>query len=707
MNGSYLAFPGEEGTSAESDLYHHATRNNNQAQHSFLGESSQLQVQQPTLYAAAAYNPQYTTFTQDHHSLYMPAHLPDTLNHPPSLHNTTTTYSSLPHNNALKDYPAYHLAQFAAADSYHNNTLQPPNNLLSYHETDAPDPLLFMTSLLSSSTTAIDKSSSEEFVMPPWLNELTIPCSALSLTPLTGKEVVQRVQWCMNDVLTRYIPCVDFLVECQQSLRKGLAVATRRIRRQEALTPVQFCTTFVEPLPGQFYAKSSTTMEQGALQEAVRELQTLVNDARNCIRQGSEAVKNTFLGGMKDGESWGLRKWLSRHGNALRICTDLECLLAACKQLDRACTKTQQLARLLRPMAQRTLEQLKREIPASYQEVSAAHPYLPFFHRLEAALRNMSQFDPEEEAVICIDDDSDDDDEIEVYNAPPPPRKRKQQEVVMDVSSPKLPPMKEAKMDPQTIAVQNNDESSSGESEDDSVVEIVDVKPSTMQRHVPVSRSPSDSTHNWPVPIDEPYAKSTAEALANSIEQLAVALEEEELVVPRVLEREPFWNPSRFASALRLFALILRQPEAIHFVDNVNEDALVDSGHRLFSHVVKHPLCFRDIQAALIQNDSQSESSVPRTNNGKLLSPSQWNMWKGSELLQAIDLIFLNSLAYGQALGEGKSQHRSKVNKLRKTLWNGIHAILQAECDAAARRLHTPTRRSEDSGFVVYKIQER
>ncbi|GAX20095.1 hypothetical protein FisN_18Lh033 [Fistulifera solaris] len=672
----------------------------------------------------------------------MPASLPDTLtlNHH-SLHNNInnninnnysfSSSSSVPqHNNALKEYPTtsadyHHLAQFAAAaaaaaaplDSYYNNLQQPqppqpPNNLvLSYHETDA-DPLVFMTSLFSATTD----------VLPPWLEEVTIPCSALSLTPLKGTEVVQRVQWCMNDVVTKYIPCVDFLVECQQSLRKGLAVATRRTtgRRQEAMTPVQFCTTFVEPLPGQFYIKTESTMEPGALQEAVRELQTLVTDARNCTRQGSEAVKNTFLGGMKDGESWGLRKWLSRHGNALRICTDLECLLAACKQLERTCSRTQQLALLLRPMAQRTLEKLKNDIPVSYQEVSAAHPYLPFFHRLEAALRNMSQFDPEEEAVICIDDDSDDDDdddEIEVYNAPPPPpRKRKQQEeVVMDVSSPKLPPLKETKMDPeqQTIAVQvqnnTNDESSSGESEDDSVVEIVDVKPAsaTIQRHVPVSRSPSDSTTNWPVPIDEPYAKTTADALANSIEQLAVAMEEEKLVVPRVLERETFWNPSRFASALRLFALILRQPEAIHFVDNVNEDALVDSGHRLFSHVVKHPLCFRDIQAALIQNDSQSESLVPRTNNGKLLSPSQWNMWKGSELLQAIDLIFLNSLAYGQALGEGKSQHRSKVNKLRKTLWNGIHAILQAECDAAARRLYTPTRRSEDSGFVVYKIQER
>ena len=80
-------------------------------------------------------------------------------------------------------------------------------------------------------------------------------------------------------------------------------------------------------------------------------------------------------------------------------------------------------------------------------------------------------------------------------------------------------------------------------------------------------------------------------------------------------------------------------------------------------------------------------------------------MWIGKDLLQAIDLVFLNSLAYGNALNQGRSQHRSSTNQLRKKFWSGISEILDS-IDLESRKQSMPTRRAEKSGFVVYKIGE-
>jgi len=85
-------------------------------------------------------------------------------------------------------------------------------------------------------------------------------------------------------------------------------------------------------------------------------------------------------------------------------------------------------------------------------------------------------------------------------------------------------------------------------------------------------------------------------------------------------------------------------------------------------------------------------------------------MWRGSDLLQAVDLVFLNSLAYGKICGEGRSRNRSTTNDLRKQLWNQIQETVNAcidSDDAERKRQCTPTRRSETSGFVVEKRKGR
>lgn len=659
-----------------------------------------------------------------------------------------------------------------------------------------------------------------------WLESFQMEVSGLSLDPMSGAEVVHRVRACMDDVLSRYLPCVDFLVQCQQDLRKGLTYAnsqhtsSKRSRRY-GLTPREFFLSYVHPLPQRFHLKNRYLMESTALSEAMAGLDKLCLDAKNAERHGCEAVKNHFLGGMKDGESWGLRKWLSKNGNALRVCTDVECIVQALRNLDKKKPETKKIADILRPLARQTLDRLKSDVPQSYQEHSSAHPYLPFFHRLESGLKAMSAFDPEDDDVICIDD-SDDEDEVQPAVPPPPPTKsaKRQREppprtlaeskkrkaevnatVTIDTTEeddasvqPNLKaPFQSPILDDVTAALKNDDSSSSGESDDESVIEVVGFKPagsidsqaslddsntwlcafclckspmaaSNCQKcgesnylkdfavdsytdaereifgesSITAANSPDDEsteqqrpTQNanlscqhssqdlalqhqgpsWPIP-EKHEAQTAAFFMANKLEILAHFFEQsqEDAVRPADAPYGIFWDGDRYASALRLFSSILRSPEAPQFVERMDDDKMIQAGNPPYSHVIKHPLCFRDIAAALFVNVEATET-VPSSQDGRLpvRGLSTWNMWKGMDLLQAIDLVFLNSLAYGRAVDGARSQHRAKTNKLRKTFWDGITSIIASFVgrDNDRRRQCTPTRRSESSGFVVYKIQER
>jgi hypothetical protein len=659
---------------------------------------------------------------------------------------------------------------------------------------------------------------------PAWMKEITLSVPSLSLQPLTGSEIVKRIKSCMQDVIRRYIPCVDFLVQCQQELRKGIQAAQIKPntggssggRRGSAgyrgISPRQFYSSYIEGLPNRFYLANDRRMGNAVLQEALQGLQKLRTDAKNVMNQGCEAMKNSFLGGMKEGESWGLRRWLSKNGNALRVCTDLECILKACKELDNSKDATKQLAAFLRPLAKQTLDKLKRDIPASYQERSSAHPYLPFFHRLEAALRNMSQFDPEDDGVICLDDSDEDDDEPIVVLPPskqkPLPRKRKAaevEEITIDVASPEQkdvtePPQKKRVLkdddvkasdsDTEYSSVQDKaaaatttttaaattnttattitttaaeDDSSSGESDLDSVIEIVresvrkdkddalkndvnlgfdsdlqitpdgwggnlrvghanatfsDSSDDEESPSVKMQRKPwADASHRFPMQpsaAELSEAQSNARSFAHMIRRLVETFQtNDEQLLPspakraRFGKKNQFWD-LRYHEALRIFSDLLFHPEAMHFIDAVDELGLMRCGYPSYGSIIMNPLCFRDIVTSLIDEDSASNdsNSPPRFMSGILPRPSldKWNMWRGMDLLQALDLVLLNSLAYGRVCEEGKSKNRSRTNELRKQLWDRIQDVVNDnEYDAERRKRATPTRRAESSGFVVFK----
>lgn len=564
-----------------------------------------------------------------------------------------------------------------------------------------------------------------------WLQELRLTVSGLSLEPMKGDEVVSRVDQRTKEVMTRYLPCVEFLVQCQQELRKGLAAATtkRLIHHmfRDAMTPRQFYNSYVANLPERFFRKNRGIMNAEDLNAAFKELEKLCSNARAVERQGCEIVKNTFLGGMKDGESWGLRKWLSKHGGALHICNDSECILHACQKLDRSLDSTRKLGEKLRPLAKKALVKLKADVPSSYQEHSTAHPYLPFFHRLEAALKGMSNFDPEDDDVICIDDD----DEIEELKAQAPALKKdKSQKVTNQISK----SMKRKKMSSTSV----EDEASVGggvhDNDDDSVIEVFQAKaPPKKRKKDPVSLSTKEdddymnallnslndeASHSELFGNDDfdnisfEYEKKGALDLAAGIERLAVMFDTNQgsLVRPANIAATAFWDESQiFASALRLFSEILRDPHAMCHLERIDEDEMIQNGNPPYSKVIRHPLCLRDIVRALVEETDDMNQNVTGSNGmleGRDLN--SWNMWRGIELLQAIDLVFLNSLAYGKVLEEGKSMERSKTNKVRKQLWAGIKGVIDsniASYDQDERRRCTPTRRGESSGFVVYKAK--
>lgn len=575
-------------------------------------------------------------------------------------------------------------------------------------------------------------SSNHALTTERWLEELSMNVAGLSMEPLSGTQVLTRLRLKTEEVATRYLPCVDFLVACQQDLRKGLAAATqkRMVHHmfRDAMTPRQFLSSYITPLPERFFRKHRRIMQADNLDKAVQELQKLVSDARAVELQGCEVIKNTFLGGMKDGESWGLRKWLSRNGGALHICNDCECILHACQKLDRALDSTRKISERMRPLAKQALAKLKKDVPSSYQEISTAHPYLPFFHRLESALNGISNFDPEDDDVICIDDE-DEVEELKQKAAPQPKSKKRKAEEEVKPSK-KLSPTKQSAPTKETLQYFPN-----SDSDEDSMIEILEMKPSKKKKkNRAAGGNDADSeymnalaffsTFEETLAGGDPFGDDTSSVIARSPSllklstfELAISIDrlagifdshQHATIRPETVGEGVFWDDApRYAMTLRLFSEILRMPEANAYLDSVDEPGLTSEGYPKYTRIIKHPLCFRDIFSALLEERYDGDETPTASDNEGILSNpdlNSWNMWRGLDLLQAIDLVFLNSLAYGKASDEGRSSQRSNTNKLRKHMWAGIKSIMDGGyIDTESRRKLTPTRRGESSGFVVHK----
>ena len=274
-------------------------------------------------------------------------------------------------------------------------------NITNFRAASSRDHLLSPNALTDDCTGAtfiIDRIGVPGDTDDPLLERLLLTVTSLSFKPVSGNEVVEYVRTKTNDVITRFIPCINCFVNCQQELRKGLAVA-----KETGMTPFEFHNMYVIPSIQRFNEENEILMTPEHLRQASASLNLLVKDAAAAIPQSCDRVKNAFLGGMRENKSWGLRKWVSDHGGAGSICDGIEEVMRRVKALRKEDETTKRLIKKLRSLARDAYAQLKKDVPASYQKQSTAHPYLPFYHRIESCLNDMASYDPEEEDdVICL-----------------------------------------------------------------------------------------------------------------------------------------------------------------------------------------------------------------------------------------------------------------------------------------------------------------
>ena len=365
------------------------------------------------------------------------------------------------------------------------------------------------------------------------------------------------------------------------------------------------------------------------------------------------------------------------------------------------------MGKKVRNIASYTLKRLRDDIPKAYQEVSSAHPYLPFFHRLEAALQGLTWFDPEDDDVICLDEDEAEVEKQKAVETKSSKNSKKQASIsdgvvqIDDVHS----PIQNNNSQATCVAVDrdsnHHSEWNSSINNGASVVTVNEDEnlPNALSRS---SKQPSESRFRddgkWtcnmctflnergnqqcficdascptnvlnmtPVVTDPQGTPDLGRKLALRVECLDFG---DRSLFPS------FWDQS-WQTVIRLLCRILRK-ENCYFMLEPDERQ---------NEIVKNPLCFRDIVDAL--SNQQGSGKLMRT---KL----NWSMYKMEELLQAIDLVFLNNLATN---GPHRTKTRINVLDARKQFWN----CLQQHSVTSGRKCPMPTKRSEKSGFVVIK----
>jgi len=388
-------------------------------------------------------------------------------------------------------------------------------------------------------------------------------------------------------------------------------------------------------------------------------------------------------------------------------------------------------------------------VPSAYQEISSAHPYLPFFHRLESALKSLANFDPDDDDVVIIDDEE----EIQACKE----KSSQKREITEVLDCEDAPAEKRRKPEPQLQ--QNNNEWNNGyqtntdpllfiaqcnkQEEDLSDCEVICVTnsdlneiPQNQQRDTLTStaQQSNNSTNNNPdwrctyctfmngfdtakcrnctsdrnalhqkskstnatnkqeLKQDESDCRP-GDILAGVLDSMAADYEQGCGYRPDFMhyfQTEMFWNrPANYAHALRLLGALLREPSSAFLIEPFAQN----SSEEVAKSIV-NPICFRDIVNALVGN----EASLPSRNikgamrRGQLKVSLNWNMFYGRDFLEAIDLVILNGLVcYGRDKG---TYVRTCLTKLRKALWDDINSKVRD-------RSNMPTKRSEKSGFVV------
>jgi hypothetical protein len=115
----------------------------------------------------------------------------------------------------------------------------------------------------------------------------------------------------------------------------------------------------------------------------------------------------------------------------------------------------------------------------------------------------------------------------------------------------------------------------------------------------------------------------------------------------------------------------------------------VPDGSNKYYSLIRNPLGFRDIVDALVKQDSDDTT-------GQLKIPAlrKWNMLEGKWLIQAIDLVMLNALAFS---GKESIDLRDEISALRKRFWSDIRGV------GCPDRKQMPPKRTENSSFLLHR----
>lgn len=280
-------------------------------------------------------------------------------------------------------------------------------------------------------------------------------------------------------------------------------------------------------------------------------------------------------------------------------------------------------------------------------------------------MKGLSEFDPEEDDVICIVDSDDDDDDVIVQETKVPlksvvdAKKNDNESESLDWTCQNC-----------TVINSSANKICSVCSKNDSVVETD-------------TAAPEDN-----VGFINNIALDTASAfeLAAYIERIATNVETGKETLPPNVNYEEFWTlPQNYVIVLKLLRSIILQNNTGNLIDHV-------SATEEYVPILKNPLCFRDIVVALSDCDGYGDKQ-----KGQLLTPSpslkQWNMFEGRYLIQAVDLVFLNHLAF---LGQGSNHARKLIQQLRSNFWREIRKV-------ADEKKCIPARRTETCDFVIRK----
>lgn len=152
------------------------------------------------------------------------------------------------------------------------------------------------TAILSASQSATPLPVAELGENDDLLNTFSMRVENLSTEDMTAKQVLEKINTRTDEVITLFLPCCDFLVQCQQELRQGLTVATKKRYTgrggvQNSMTNRQFYNTYIAPLPGKFLRQNQPIMPTAAIQSALKGVQNLCADAKRAERSGCEGMK--------------------------------------------------------------------------------------------------------------------------------------------------------------------------------------------------------------------------------------------------------------------------------------------------------------------------------------------------------------------------------------------------------------------------------